>query len=116
MLQENPSRQDPEEAKLQRLQRSLIFIPIIGVIPSLWLLLPSAHRLKNPEIQNQQNLARFSLGLTFTWLAMYSLLWLGELQNSGLWGFRLLYLNGLLTSGYFLACLFFAWRVSQGKR
>lgn len=116
MLKESPSRQDQGGAKLQKVQQSLFFIPIIGAIPSLWLLFQSANIAQNSEIKEQQNLARFSLGLTLTWLALYSLLWLGELPTTGLLELRFLYLNGLLTSGYFLACLFFAWRVSQGKR
>ncbi len=60
--------------------------------------------------------SRLALTLTGAWLLSYVLLWFGGLQTSDLLSLRLLYLNGLLTSGYFLACLFFIWQIFQGKK
>jgi hypothetical protein len=43
------------------------------------------------------------------------LLWLGAGQGTEVASFRLLYANGVLTSGYILACLVFMLGIWQGK-
>jgi hypothetical protein len=101
---------DPfKDKKLQQLQLSIHFIPVLGAIASLWVL---NRKTSNPETEA---VSRLGVRLTGGWLLVYGLLWFGGLQTSDLLSFRLLYLNGLLTSGYFLTCLFLIWQILQGK-
>ncbi len=101
---------DPfKEQKLKKLQLMLYLLPVVGWLPSLWTL------SRHDENRSQRSLARTSLTLTLGWAIAYSLLWLGSLQTSELLALRLLYLNGLLTSGYILTCLVLMVRVWRGK-
>lgn len=101
---------DPfQEKTLHKLQLLVYLLPIIGWIPSLWTL---SRRQGSAE---QLSVSRLSLTLTLLWGISYGLLWLGSLQTSELFTLRLLYLNGLLTSGYILVSLGLILRVLQGK-
>ncbi len=103
-------KNDPfNDKKLQQLQLSIYLIPVFGAIASVWVL---SRKKSNPETEA---VSRLALTLTGSWLLAYALLWLGGLQTSELLSLRLLYFNGLLTSGYFLTCLFLIWQVFQGK-
>jgi hypothetical protein len=100
MSAQEPLPEDPSE----RLQRSLVFLPVLGLIPALWFLkqlTPSDHR---------HRASRQALRLTGSWLLLYGVLSLGSTTGPDLWSLRLLYLNGLLTSGYFLTCVWLLWQ------
>ena len=102
---------DIYEEKLNRLQLLIYLIPVVGSLAAFWTLF---HR--DTSTKQQQSVSRLSLNLTFAWLLAYMLLWAGALQNSDILTIRLLYLNGLLTSGYFLVCFGLMVRlVVQGK-
>lgn len=101
---------DPfKDKKLQQLQLSIHLIPVLGAIASVWVL----GRKKSD--QRTEAVSRLAIVLTGSWFLGYSLLWFGGLQTPELLSLRLLYFNGLLTSGYFLTCLFLVWQIFQGK-
>lgn len=101
---------DPfKEENIKKLQLSIYLLPVVGCLPALWTLYQSNSSSK------EKSVSRLSVTLTFSWLLAYSLLWLGAEQTSELLSLRLLYLNGMLTSGYFLACLGLIVRLWQGK-
>ncbi|AIE75131.1 MULTISPECIES: hypothetical protein [unclassified Synechocystis] len=98
------------DTKLIRLQLCLYLLPVVGILPSLW-------QLRQPEQGNGQvfrqrrHVSRRSLQFTLGWLGLYLLLW-GAGQGVGeLAAFRLMYLNGLITSGYFVVCLIWMGRI-----
>ncbi len=104
------SEGDPfQEKTLNKLRLLIYLLPVVGWIPSLW---TSYRRQGNPE---ELSVSRLSVTLTLLWGVSYALLWLGSLQTSELFTLRLLYLNGLLTSGYLLISLGLILRVLQGK-
>ncbi len=92
------------------LQLTIYLIPIVGLIPSLWTL------SGQNQSSDKRAVSRLSVTLTVSWLMAYSVLSLGEtLMPSTLWSMRLLYLNGILTTGYFLIDLILVFRLWQGK-
>ncbi|HAC66085.1 MAG TPA: hypothetical protein DCF68_21765 [Cyanothece sp. UBA12306] len=102
---------DPlKERKLQKLQLIIHLIPLIGIIPSWWTI------YRNQGTNAELSTSRLSIRLTLVWLIIYGLLWLGSLQTSEFLSLRLLYLNGLATSGYILTCLVLMFRVWQQKK
>ena len=101
---------DPfQEQKLEKLQKITNLIPVVGFVPALWTL------YRRQGSRQVLSVSRFSIRLTLVWFITYSLLWLSSLQTSEMLTLRLLYLNGLLTSGYILVCLGFMFRVWQRK-
>ncbi|MFN9174847.1 MAG: hypothetical protein ACK58N_10150 [Synechocystis sp.] len=90
------------ETKLIRLRLCLYLLPIAGILPSLWQLQQTP---KTSLERRQYRLSQRSLQLTLTWLILYGLLWGGSSVVGDVNSLRLLYGNGLLTSGYFLTCL-----------
>ena len=89
------------DTKLIRLRLCLYLLPVVGVLPSLWQL------QRSPQTgleRRQYRLSQRSLQLTTLWLASYVLLWGGSSVFADVGSLRLLYLNGLITSGYFLLC------------
>lgn len=88
---------------LDKLQLSLYLMPIFGPI---YVLISFGHL-----DSSQTKTAMLSLRLGIGWLITYSTLWLGSNLTTDLFSLRLLYLNGLLTTGYFLVCLFFILKV-----
>ena len=101
---------DPfQERKLQRLQRMIYLMPLVGAIPALWMMY---HRQGDAS---QRSTSRLSVTLTLSWLLVYSLLWFGSSQDTAIASFRLLYANGILTSAYIVACLVIMLRIWQGK-
>lgn len=95
-------------------QLTLYLIPIFGVIPALW-------RIYHPQpgTSEQRQVSRLALVLALSWLISYSLLGVGgELSPSPIWSVRFLYLDALITSGYFLTCVILmmqTWRGSVPK-
>jgi hypothetical protein len=101
---------DPfNEEKLDKFQLSLYLLPIVGWVPALWTI------YRKQGNREQRSLSRLSVTLNFIWLFTYVFLWLGATQTSEFLTLRLLYLNGLLTSGYILTCLGLLIRLWQGK-
>lgn len=92
------------DTKLIRLQLCLYLLPIAGIVPAIWQL------QRSPQTgleRRQYRLSQRSLQMTVIWLASYVLLWGGSNVFADVSSLRLLYLNGLITSGYFLLC--FGW-------
>lgn len=89
---------------------TLYLIPILGAIPAGWTLY---HQKGNPQ---QQSVSRLSVMLALSWLIAYSLLGIGSnFTTSTIWSVRLLYLDGLITSGYFISCLVLMIRLWRRK-
>ncbi len=82
---------------LSRLETFLYLTPVVGLLPSMW----AIYRCQ----RNKKQLAvcRLSVLLAFTWLSIYLGLNVGaDLSGASTVGFRLLFLNSLATSGYFV--------------
>lgn len=102
---------DPlKEAKLNKLQLIIYLLPLVGWVPALITL-----NLKSSTAA-QRSVSRTSVLLIMAWVISYSLCWFGSLQGSDILTFRLLYLNGLLTSGYILVSLGLILKTLLGKR
>ena len=100
---------DPlENSDLNRLQVFVYLIPIIGFFPALWTL------YRRQGTREQQTASRLSVTLAFAWLLGYILLSAGG-EFSDFWTLRLLFMNTLLTSGYFAVSLGLMLRVWQRK-
>ncbi|NES86712.1 MAG: hypothetical protein F6K10_38185 [Moorea sp. SIO2B7] len=101
---------DPfKEQKLKQIQLFIYLIPVVGFFPALWTL------YRHKGSREQQSVSRLSVTLALIWLLAYCLLWVGAGQTSELLTFRLLFINSLLTSGYFLVCIGLMIRLWQGK-
>ncbi|MBC6417412.1 MAG: hypothetical protein GDA44_00735 [Prochloron sp. SP5CPC1] len=98
-----------EQEQFEQFKLSMYLVPVLGFFLALWTLY---WRQGSPKVQK---VSRLSVTLTLCWLMSYSLLWTGAAQTSEFLTLRLLYLNSLLTSGYFLLCLSLMIRLWQGK-
>lgn len=102
---------DPfNERKLKQTQLYIYLIPVLGLIPSLWTL------SKGQADAHEKSVSRLSVGLTLSWLLIYTLLWGSANQTSELLSFRLAYINALVSSGYFLACFALMFGLWRGKK
>ena len=101
------------ETQLIRLRLCFYLVPIAGILPSLWQLRQTP---RTGLERRQYRLSQRSLQLTLAWLLVYCLLWGGSSVFSDVNSLRLLYLNGLLTSGYFLVCLTWMARIFFQRR
>ncbi|MEQ8971642.1 MAG: hypothetical protein RIE73_14765 [Coleofasciculus sp. C1-SOL-03] len=100
---------DPlDNQNLQRLQLFAYLLPVIGFFPALWTL------YRRQGTREQQAASRLSITLAFAWLVGYILLLSGA-QLTEFWSFRLLFMNTMLTSGYFLVSIWLMVRLWQGK-
>jgi hypothetical protein len=85
---------------LDRLETFFYLTPVIGVLPSLWAI------YRRQRDKRQLAVCRLSIFLAFAWLSTYMSLNIGaDLSGSSTFGFRLLFLNTLATSGYFTMSL-----------
>lgn len=101
---------DPlENSDLKRLQLFVYLLPVIGFFPALWTL------YRRQGSREQQAVSRLSVTLAFSWLLGYILLSAGA-ETSEFWTLRLLFMNSLLTSGYFLVSIGLMLRLWQGKQ
>jgi len=101
---------DPlENRDLKRLQLFVYLIPVIGFFPSLWTL------YCRQGTREQQAVSRLSVTLAFSWLLGYILLSTGG-QISEFWTLRLLIMNTMLTSGYFVVSVGLMVRLWQRKQ
>lgn len=91
------------EGNLDKFRLSLYLMPVFGPI----YVLMSFGNIDGSHVKT----AMLSLRLGIGWIIAYSTLSLGSNLSPDVFSIRLLYLNGLLTTGYFLACLFFIIRV-----
>ena len=100
---------DPlENQYINRLQLFLYLVPVVGFFPALWTLY---RREGNKE---QLAVSRLAVTLAIAWLSAYTLLGTGS-QVSEILTLRLLIINSLLTSGYFIVCLSLMVQLLQGK-
>jgi hypothetical protein len=100
---------DPlDNSDLKRLQLYVYLVPVMGFFPSLWTL------YRRQGTREQQAVSRLSVTLALGWLLGYILLSAG-VQTSEFLTIRLLFLNSLLTSGYFLVSIGLMVRVWQRK-
>ncbi|HEY9652657.1 MAG TPA: hypothetical protein V6C95_18520 [Coleofasciculaceae cyanobacterium] len=97
-----------ENSDLIRLQLFIYLVPVLGFFPSLWTL------YRRQGTKEQLAVSRLSVTLALGWLLGYILLLSGA-QASEFWTLRLLFINSLLTSGYFLVSLGLMVRVWQRK-
>ena len=83
---------------LARLETFLYLTPVVGLLPSMW----AIYRCQRDK--RQLAVCRLSVLLAFTWLSIYLSLNVGaDLSGASAVGYRLLFLNSLTTSGYFMA-------------
>lgn len=100
---------DPlDNSDLKRLQLFIYLVPVLGFFPALWTL------YRRQGTREQQAVSRLSVTLAFGWLLAYILLLAGA-QSSQFWTLRLLFMNSLLTSGYFLVSIGLMVRLWQRK-
>lgn len=103
---------------LKRLQLFCYLIPIIGFFPSLWTLYhhdkAESSEPQRQVIQEQLAVSRLSVTLASSWLLGYLLLGTGA-EMSEFLTLRLLVINSLLTSGYFLVSLWLIIRLCSRK-
>ena len=99
-----------QEKKLKRLKLLIYLIPVIGVFPALLTI------YRHQSSKEEKKVSRLAVTLTLTWFLLYCLLWLAALQTSEFLTLRLLFLNSMVTSGYFLVCLALIVRIWQNKR
>ena len=100
---------DPlENQDLKRLQLFVYLIPVIGFLPALWTL------YRRQGTRELLAVSRLSVTLALGWLLGYIFLLAGA-QTSEFWTLRLLFLNSLLTSGYFLVSIGLMARLWQRK-
>lgn len=101
---------EPESTKkLNKLQLYIYLTPVIGFFVALWTL------YINQGNKEQQQTSRLVVTLTLAWLCAYILIGFGATQTSELLTLRLLFMNSLLTSGYFLLCMGLMIQVWRGK-
>jgi hypothetical protein len=100
---------DPlENSDLDRLQLFVYLVPVLGFFPALWTL------YRRQGSREQQAVSRLSVTLAFGWLLGYILLSAGG-QASEFWTLRLLFMNTMLTSGYFIVSVGLMLRLWQRK-
>ncbi|NES21004.1 MAG: hypothetical protein F6K41_19245 [Symploca sp. SIO3E6] len=97
-----------ENRDLKRLKLFIYLVPIIGTLPALWTL------YRRQGTKEQQAVSRLSVTFAFAWLLSYFVLSAGA-QASEFWSIRLLLMNTMFTSGYFLVSIGLMVRLWQGK-
>jgi hypothetical protein len=82
---------------LSRLETFLYLTPVVGLLPSMWAI------YRGQRDKRQLAVCRLSILLAFIWLSIYLSLNVGaDLSGASAVGLRLLFLNSLATSGYFM--------------
>jgi hypothetical protein len=95
---------------LARLETFLYLTPVIGLLPSIWAI------YRRQKDKRQLAVCRLSIFLAFAWLSIYLSLNVGaDLSGASTTGLRLLFLNSLATSGYFMASLWLMMLLWQKK-
>lgn len=102
----HPGNLDP----LDRLETFLYLTPVIGVLPSIWAI------YRRQRDRKQLAVCRLSVMLAFVWLSVYLSLNVGaDLSGASSVGLRLLFLNSMATSSYFIASLWLMMLLWQKK-
>ena len=104
---------DPlENEDINRLQMFFYLVPVVGVFPSLWTLY---RRQGNRE---QQSVSRLSVTLALAWVSAYVLLGTGAQisEISQELTLRLLFMNSMLTSSYFLVCVWLMFAYTNASK
>ena len=72
----------------------------------MWTLYRTSSKIPENSLSNreQKKASRLSLSLVLVWLSSYSLLSLGAANGSEIISFRLLYVNAIVTTAYFVTC------------
>lgn len=105
-----------DNADLQHVELFFYLIPVVGFFPSLWTLYRHGGSRELPAGRSEQlAVSRLSVTLAFSWLLGYLLLSFGAAETSEFLTLRLLMLNSLLTSGYFLVSIWLMVRLWQRK-
>jgi hypothetical protein len=95
---------------LDRLETFLYLTPVIGILPSMWAI------YRRQKDKRQLAVCRLSILLAFIWLTTYlSLNVSADLSGASSIGLRLLFLNTLATSGYFMTSLWLMMLLWQKK-
>lgn len=102
--------QHPENSESKHLKLFFYLIPVIGFFPSLWTLYLGGKSSSKQELA----VSRLAVTLAGSWLLGYLLLAIGA-ETSEFLTLRLLILNTLLTSGYFLVSVWLIIRLISGK-
>lgn len=97
------------EQPLQRLMMFLYLVPGFGVFPALWTL------SRRQGSRRQQQVSRIAILLGLVWFVSYGAFGLGASQVSEIARFRLLFLNGMATTGYMVLCLSLMVRVWRNQ-
>jgi hypothetical protein len=99
-----------EPSALDRLETFVYLTPVIGLLPSMWAI------YRGQRDKRQLAACRLSILLAFVWLSTYlSLNVCADLSGASALGFRLLFLNSLVTSGYFMTSLWLMMLLWQKK-
>jgi hypothetical protein len=99
-----------ERDALAKLETFLYLTPVIGLLPSMWAI------YRRQKDKRGLAVCRLSIFLAFTWLTVYLTLNVGaDLSGASTVGFRLLFLNSLATSGYFIASVWLMMLLWQKK-
>jgi hypothetical protein len=95
---------------LDRLETFIYLAPVIGLLPSMWAI------YRGQKDKRQLAACRLSILLAFGWLCAYMSLNVGaDLSGASALGLRLLFLNSLVTSGYFMTSLWLMMLLWQNK-
>jgi hypothetical protein len=110
ILERDPALQ-PEMDASRRLETFFYLIPVIGLIPSLWAI------YRRQRDKKQLAVCRLSVLLAFIWLTIYLSCNVGaDLSGTSTSiALRLLFINGLATSGYFISGLWLMMLMWQNK-
>ena len=107
-----------DNSDFKHLELFIYLIPIIGFFPSLWTLYRHGNHKPSDslpyQVRRQLNTSRLSVTLAGCWLLGYILLSFSA-ETSEFLALRLLVLNSLLTSGYFLVSILLIIRLASGK-
>ena len=92
----------------------IYLLPIVGVVPAVWTLYrPSSRSGQKQGDRERGKASRQAISLALFWLCSYALLSWGSANGSEVFSFRLLYLNTVLTSAYFVTCTFLMTRLNK---
>lgn len=97
------------ERPLQRLMMFLYLVPGFGLFPAMWTL------SRGEGSRRQRQVGRMAVLLGLVWFVTYGALGLGAGQMGEITRFRLLFLDGMVTTGYVMLCLGLMLRVWQNK-
>jgi hypothetical protein len=95
---------------LAKLETFLYLTPVIGLLPSIWAI------YRRQKDKRELAACRLSILLAFLWLTTYLSLNVGaDLSGASALGLRLLFLNSLATSSYFITSLWLMMLLWQKK-